>query len=63
MDDDGWSVVSGGSRSRSGSASAVASPERRPLNVGSTLGSHVFKTALLPNPFGKWRNLEEGDDK
>ncbi|OXG86709.1 sterol 3-beta-glucosyltransferase [Cryptococcus neoformans var. grubii Br795] len=63
VDDDGWSVVSGGSRSRSGSASAVASPERRPLNVGSTLGSHVFKTALLPNPFGKWRNLEEGDDR
>lgn len=63
MDDDGWSVVTGGSRSRSGSASAVASPDRRSLNIGSALVSHVFKAPLLPNPFGKWRSSEGGDDR
>ncbi|WVO17804.1 hypothetical protein L204_105502 [Cryptococcus depauperatus] len=61
-DDDGWSVVSGGSRSRSGSASLATSPEHRHIGLSSALGRD-FLRASLPNPFGRWRNTDEADEE
>ncbi|WVQ85442.1 hypothetical protein IAT38_007607 [Cryptococcus sp. DSM 104549] len=57
--DDGWSMVSGGSRS--GDASQAGSPEQRPLAFGMPLGAgkEILRTASLSNPFGRWRSSED----